>query len=417
MYEWDDNPNGIALEDFNQAVNLADKCIPEDERNTPYVGVVIKKNGEIITESYRNQTGHGDHAEFIALELSGIDAREFIDADLLTTLEPCTIGRHGKGKKPCAEWIWLRRIRKVWIGVLDRNPRIHGNAIIYLRNRGISIGLFPDRFVERIIKQNTGFFKEIESKLPTLSAANREIRLTEIKDQIQSEVDLLSSNKSIISQSQRRFEICDLLRNVKNRAIAMESQREQEWLLLGIGMIQTLEQWAKYTSDLGSPPTGIAERIFKTALSIDPKYVPAWVGLSKANLLAKDTIDSWISLENAYDVLKKEQSENGQSQLYGQNLADGYLDFAWEVLQQRGLIHLDALERGIKLGGTKYFHYDENRRKQFIQISKFLIENFPWNGPSSDSRKIRAISQILDELRETKLSSKCIDEADRLNDE
>lgn len=94
------------------------------------MGVVVVKDGERVVEAHRNWISSGNHAEFIAIEQRAVDKVEFIDADLVITLESCTEKQHGKEKKVCAEWIKLRRIRKVWIGTLDRNPSISPNAAV-----------------------------------------------------------------------------------------------------------------------------------------------------------------------------------------------------------------------------------------------------------------------------------------------
>lgn len=94
------------------------------------MGVVVAKDGERIVEAHRTWIGSGNHAEFIAIEQRAVDKVEFIDADSIITLEPCTEKRHGKEKKVYAEWIKLRRTRKVWIGTLDRNPSISPNGAV-----------------------------------------------------------------------------------------------------------------------------------------------------------------------------------------------------------------------------------------------------------------------------------------------
>ena len=53
----DENPNGVTRKHFETAIRLANRCKPErPDKIAPKVGVVVVKDGEIVTESYRNQT-------------------------------------------------------------------------------------------------------------------------------------------------------------------------------------------------------------------------------------------------------------------------------------------------------------------------------------------------------------------------
>ncbi len=186
----DENPNKVNRHHFERAVELSRKCTPEKEgKAIPMVGAVIVIDGKIISEAYRNQTGSGDHAEYIALEHRIADKTAFADADLITTLEPCTKRKHGKEKKPCSEWIVLRRIRKVWIGTLDRNIDIQGVGEIWLQDAGIPIGRFPDDLAITVLELNRTFFDHISKQprvpIETLEELAEEIR-SEVKDCLES---------------------------------------------------------------------------------------------------------------------------------------------------------------------------------------------------------------------------------------
>ncbi|MHA2004356.1 MAG: hypothetical protein ACW960_09640 [Candidatus Thorarchaeota archaeon] len=194
-----ENINLVAKEHFEHAIRLADECEAE-KPNTPRVGAVVVKDGEIIAESHRNMTGSGDHAEFIAFEQRGVDKVKFKGADLITTLEPCTEKRHGKEKKSCAEWVILRRIRKVWIGVLDRNPHIRGKAVMMFNDLGISVGWFPDDLVPRILKQNEDFFNYARMMTPQLSTDDLEERRIEVRNLVQHELTSYKDDFRLLKQ-------------------------------------------------------------------------------------------------------------------------------------------------------------------------------------------------------------------------
>ncbi|TFH03980.1 MAG: hypothetical protein E4H14_15690, partial [Candidatus Thorarchaeota archaeon] len=55
-------PNKVKYEHFQRAVELSKQCKPEpNKRGEPYprVGVVIVKNGIIISEAFRGEVGRG----------------------------------------------------------------------------------------------------------------------------------------------------------------------------------------------------------------------------------------------------------------------------------------------------------------------------------------------------------------------
>ena len=66
--------DGIAIDtDLNlmtAAVAQARKCVGEDTRARPKVGVIVVKDGKVLAEAYRGEHGPGEHAEYTALEKS-----------------------------------------------------------------------------------------------------------------------------------------------------------------------------------------------------------------------------------------------------------------------------------------------------------------------------------------------------------
>lgn len=192
--EYEDNPNKVTRQHFERAFELAKECLPgireKQDKVVPKVGVVIVKEGQVISEAYRSQTGSGDHAEYIALEKRGLDSTKFQNADLITTLEPCTKRGHGKGKLPCAEWIIRRGIRKVWIAILDRNFDIRGIGEIMLQDAGIAIGRFPDDLAKKALDLNFDHFRTIQDK-PTIPLEELHRILGNLKTEVQSHFESL----------------------------------------------------------------------------------------------------------------------------------------------------------------------------------------------------------------------------------
>lgn len=152
------------LEFMRIAIDHGKQSIPEDGNLTPKVGAAIVKDGKFLGASFRGQKGKGDHAEYTLFEkiLGGADVS---GATLYTTLEPCTArGSH----KPCAEWIIEKKIRHVYIGILDPNPKIYNNGCKKLKAAGIEVSYFPRTLRNEIASDNDLFIKQYNAN-PDLS--------------------------------------------------------------------------------------------------------------------------------------------------------------------------------------------------------------------------------------------------------
>lgn len=141
---------------MRRALTLAEKGIGYTNPN-PLVGAVIVKNGEVIGEGYHMKYG-GNHAEVNAFLNATQDVR---DATLYVNLEPCS---HFGKTPPCANAIVKKGIKKVFIGLMDPNPKVAGKGIEILRSNGIEVvvGLLEDECK----KVNEIFLKYITTNIP-----------------------------------------------------------------------------------------------------------------------------------------------------------------------------------------------------------------------------------------------------------
>jgi len=116
---------------MKRALDLALKGLGEVHPN-PLVGATIVKNGEVIGEGYHKKYGLG-HAEVEAFNNCKVSPE---GADMYITLEPCS--HYGK-TPPCADLIVKKKIKRVYIGMLDPNPLVSGNGVNILKDAGIEV--------------------------------------------------------------------------------------------------------------------------------------------------------------------------------------------------------------------------------------------------------------------------------------
>ncbi|MFH2056334.1 MAG: bifunctional diaminohydroxyphosphoribosylaminopyrimidine deaminase/5-amino-6-(5-phosphoribosylamino)uracil reductase RibD [bacterium] len=123
----------------------------------PLVGAVIVKDDRIIAEGYHHFYG-GDHAEVDALKNA---ATEVHGATMFATLEPCS---HFGKTPPCARALIDAGLRKVYVAMVDPNPKVAGQGIAMLRNAGIEVEIGLCEAEAREL--NRPYLKYIETGLP-----------------------------------------------------------------------------------------------------------------------------------------------------------------------------------------------------------------------------------------------------------
>jgi len=136
------------------AVELASKCVSEENKISPRVGAVVARDGDILAAAYRGELKPGEHAEYTLLErkLLGVDLE---GATLYSTLEPCTHRNHPKVS--CTDRVIERKLKRVVIGTLDPNQTIRGLGELRLQEAGIEITRFDPDFVLQLRELNQQF--------------------------------------------------------------------------------------------------------------------------------------------------------------------------------------------------------------------------------------------------------------------
>lgn len=150
------DPSPSSLRFMQRALELAEQGRGRTTPNPP-VGAVIVKDGQIVGEGFHPKAGM-PHAEVYALEQAVAKAK---GADIYVTLEPCS---HTGRTPPCARALIAAGIRRVFVALIDPDPRVSGAGITMLREAGIEVevGLCQDQAAELI----AGFSKHLRSGHP-----------------------------------------------------------------------------------------------------------------------------------------------------------------------------------------------------------------------------------------------------------
>jgi len=141
---------------LQEALIEAKKARGRVSPNPPVGAVVFNGQGKILGRGYTQPPGK-NHAEIQALKKAGDSSK---NAQLAVTLEPCC---HTGKTAPCVQALVQAGIKKVWLGVLDKNPLVAGKGITYLKRRGIQVEVFNDPLLEEFYE---AFFYWVHSGKP-----------------------------------------------------------------------------------------------------------------------------------------------------------------------------------------------------------------------------------------------------------
>lgn len=153
----------------------------EDGKPQPKVGAVMyKPDGEVDT-ACRGELRDGDHAEFTLMERK--NRHNKLDGSiLLTTLEPCAQGARSQTKMSCAERIVVARIKQVWVGITDPDPKVDRKGIKWLQDHGVDVHMFDRDLQEVIQEENKEFIAgAIERAVAAKKEKPRDVVLSEFE--------------------------------------------------------------------------------------------------------------------------------------------------------------------------------------------------------------------------------------------
>ncbi len=150
---------------LDRALELAERGRGTTHPN-PVVGAVLVRHGQVVGEGWHERAG-GPHAELVALEAAGDDAR---GATLYVTLEPCA--HHGR-TPPCVDAVIAAGVARVVAGAADPDPRTGGRSLERLRREGVEVELAEGDQGRRARVQNEAWRTWVAEGRPfvTLKAA------------------------------------------------------------------------------------------------------------------------------------------------------------------------------------------------------------------------------------------------------
>lgn len=184
---------------MEMAIEIMRQSVPEprgDGKASPKVGAVLVKPDGTIETACRGELRHGDHAEFTLLERKN-RGNKLDGSTLFATLEPCAPGARGMTKTDCAERIRLARIKKVWVGIQDPDPKVARKGIQHLENSGIEVAMFDRDLQEVIEKENADFLKQANERAAAAKKLPAKILLSPLEDKLRLSVASDFSNDAL----------------------------------------------------------------------------------------------------------------------------------------------------------------------------------------------------------------------------
>lgn len=212
------------------AIEVMRQSVPEprsDGKASAKVGAVLVKAGGTVEPACRGELRHGDHAEFTLLERKN-RGNKLDGATLFATLEPCAPGARRDPKIDCAERIRLARIKSVWVGIQDPDPKVARKGIRHLENSGIEVHMFDRDLQEIIERENTEFLKQANERATAAKKKPAEIVLSPLEGRLEAAI-LKDFSEDALEMYRRRAGIADRAGSPEfNRRLSQQGLLKQE---------------------------------------------------------------------------------------------------------------------------------------------------------------------------------------------
>ncbi|HVN81043.1 MAG TPA: ATP-binding protein [Terriglobia bacterium] len=181
------------------AIEVMRQSVPkprDDGKTSSKVGAVQVKPDGMVKTACRGELWNGDHAEFTLLERKN-RGNELDGSILFATFQPCAPGARRDPKVDCAERIRLARIKEVWIGIQDPDPKVARKAIAHLEQSGIKVHMF-DRDLQAVIeKENKEFLAQALDRAAAAKQKPVEVVLSPLENKLPAAVLADFSNEAL----------------------------------------------------------------------------------------------------------------------------------------------------------------------------------------------------------------------------
>jgi len=155
----------------------------EDGKSPPKVGAVLYKADGSIETACRGELRWGDHAEYTLLDRKNRSNR-LDGARLFATLEPCAPGARKHPKVACAERIVNARIKEMWVGIQDPDPKVDRRGIKYLQDNGVTVHMFDHDLQDIITAENKDFIAQALVRAAEAEAEPKMVQLSELENPV-----------------------------------------------------------------------------------------------------------------------------------------------------------------------------------------------------------------------------------------
>ena len=115
------------------------------------VGSVLVVDDQVVATGFRTEDSHAERVAIEKAKEAGIDLKHAV---LYTTLEPCVQLRQFQKKDCCSDLIIKERIRKVFIGHSDPNPRVLRKGWRQLCDGNVELRDFPQDLRDMVEERN-----------------------------------------------------------------------------------------------------------------------------------------------------------------------------------------------------------------------------------------------------------------------
>lgn len=295
------------------AVEVMKLSIQEDRDDgnaSPAVGAVIYMADGTTETAYRGELREGDHAEFTLLEKKMRDKK--LDGSILfATLEPCAPGARGEGKLPCSERIILARIKEVWVGIEDPDPKVDRKGIAYLESKGVTVHMF-DRDLQEVIRTvNENFIAQAIERAAAAAAEKEEpVTLTPLEN-AEPATNLTDFSQAALEKFVTDAKLPDLVGSEAfNRRLAQQGLLQvQDGILVptGFGILlfgnepRNLLQQAGLLATVHYADGNIEKKDFDGPMVLIPGQVEEWLKSRLPNVMSRTgmqrTEDTMIPFE------------------------------------------------------------------------------------------------------------------------